>query len=130
MEKELNNTTTVVGNYNDIPTSIKSYVSIVTMISGLTVVKVADKQNWADGDLKYTITVTNSAEKPYTSPKITDIIDTSLVEFIPNSVYINSTLATEDEYNFDDASSTLTINLKDIAVSTSTVVEFKVRKKE
>ena len=130
MEKELNNTTTVVGNYNDIPTSITSYVSIVTMISGLTVVKVADKQNWADGDLKYTITVTNSAEKPYTSPKITDIIDTSLVEFIPNSVYINSTLATEDEYNFDDASSTLTINLKDIAVSTSTVVEFKVRKKE
>ena len=48
MEKILNNTAQAVGNYNDIPTSITSTATVVTMISGLTITKTADKQVWAD----------------------------------------------------------------------------------
>lgn len=43
METELSNTVRAVGNYNDVPTSITSAVSVVTMISGLTITKTADK---------------------------------------------------------------------------------------
>lgn len=72
MEKELNNTVNAVGNYNSIPTSVTSAASVVTMIDGLTITKVADKPVWADGELTYTITISNNADKPYVSPKIKD----------------------------------------------------------
>lgn len=79
METELTNTVKAVGNYNNIPTSITSDALVVTMISGLTITKTADKSIWADGTLKYTITINNQSTQSYTSPIITDIIDTSLV---------------------------------------------------
>ena len=43
METELTNTVKTVGNYNNIPTSITSDALVVTMISGLTITKTADK---------------------------------------------------------------------------------------
>lgn len=63
MEKELNNTASVVGTYNNVPTSITSLVSVVTIIDGLSITKTTDKVNWADGELTYTITIINNAEK-------------------------------------------------------------------
>lgn len=129
MEKELNNTVTAVGNYNEIPTMITSLVSVVTMISGITITKTADKQVWADGDLTYTIVVSNNAEKTYATPEIKDVLDSNLVEFIPNSVTIDNVQATEDEYKFNEGTNTLTINLKDIDVGNSKTITFKVRKK-
>ncbi len=46
METELTNTVKAVGNYNNIPTSITSDALVVTMISGLTITKTADKSIW------------------------------------------------------------------------------------
>lgn len=89
METELTNTVKAVGNYNNIPTSITSDALVVTMISGLTITKTADKSIWADGALTYTITINNQSTQSYTSPVITDIIDTRLVTFTPDSVTID-----------------------------------------
>lgn len=43
MEKELNNTASVVGTYNNVPTSITSLVSVVTIIDGLQLQKLQIK---------------------------------------------------------------------------------------
>lgn len=82
----LNNTATAVGTYNEISTSLTSNVSVVNMISGLSMTKSADKVNWADGYLTYTVTINNQSTETYVAPVITDIIDTTLVDFVDGSV--------------------------------------------
>ena len=88
MENELSNTVSAVGNYNSIPTSITSLASVVTMISGLTITKSADKPIWADGILTYTIVVDNKASETYSSPVVSDVLDNTLIEFVSGSVTI------------------------------------------
>lgn len=127
MESELTNTVTAVGNYNSIPTSITSNASVVTMIDGLSITKTADKQNWADGELTYTIVVNNQSEKEYVNPVITDKLDTSKVEFVDGSVMIEGSAASSSEYIYN--TDTLTINLTTINASDTKNVTFKVRKK-
>ncbi len=129
MEKELNNTVTAVGNYNDVPTSITSAVSVVTMIDGLTITKSSDKQNWASGNLTYTVIINNQSEKPYNSPEVKDVLNTTLVDFVENSVTIDGQAAEQSDYTYDDGSGTLTINLSDISVSESKTITFQVKKK-
>lgn len=41
---------------------------------------------------------------------------------------INDVAATEDEYSYNEASHTLTVNLKDIAASSTTTLAFRVEK--
>ena len=127
MENELTNTVTAVGNYNNIPTSITSTASVVTMIDGLTITKTADKTVWADGELTYTIVVSNQTEKTYENPVITDKLDTTLVEFVDGSVIIEGSAATSSEYIYN--TDTLTINLTTINANDTKNVSFKVRKK-
>lgn len=43
METKLNNTASVLGEYNVVPTFINFEVLVVSLISGLTVTKSADK---------------------------------------------------------------------------------------
>lgn len=129
MTNNLSNTVTVLGNYNEIPTSISSQALVVAMIDGLTVTKTADKMVWADGVLTYTIEVDNKALESYTSPAITDVLDISLVSFVNGSVTIDGTKAEESKYTYNDADGTLTINIPDIAASGKCVVTFQVSKK-
>lgn len=68
---KLSNLVTVEGNYNNILTELTSNTSVVNMIEGLTVTKEADKQNWASGNLTYTITINLGDILPSTSSKIT-----------------------------------------------------------
>lgn len=126
---ELNNTATSVGTYNNIPTALTSNTSVVNLVEGLTLEKEADKTNWVDGNLKYTITIKNEADKDYVTPKVTDIIDTDKVEFVNDSVTINGATATEQQYNYDQASHTLTINLETITPSSNSTITFLVTKK-
>ena len=51
MKIDLSNTANVVINYNQIFTSITSFSSVVTMISGLVITKEVDKFILADGVL-------------------------------------------------------------------------------
>mgnify|MGYP004652226165 FL=1 len=129
MTNNLSNTVTVLGNYNEIPTSISSQALVVAMIDGLTVTKTADKMVWADGVLTYTIEVDNKALESYTSPTITDVLDISLVSFVNGSVTIDGAKAEESKYTYNDANGTLTINIPDIIASGKCVVTFQVSKK-
>ena len=126
---ELNNTALARGNYNNVPTSITSNTSIVNLVEGLTITKEADKTNWIDGNLTYTITIDNQSDKSYEQPIVTDIIDTSLVDFIDGSVKIDNVTATDTEYKYDTTTHTLTINLKDITPSSNSTITFLVKKK-
>lgn len=125
----LNNIVTSVGNYNNIPTSLTSNVSTVSMVEGLTLTKDADKKNWTSGDLTYTIVIDNKTDTAYENPKITDVIDDSLVEFVNDSVTINGVTATSSQYNYDAASHTLTVNLDSVNPSTTTTLTFRVTQK-
>ena len=129
MDQTLNNIAQAVGNYNNIPTSITSSVSVVTLVNGLTITKTANKQIWADGNLTYTIVVDNKAEQTYTSPKVTDILDATLIDFVDGSVIIDGQKANPTQYSFNNQTNTLTVDLEDIAVSSSRTITFDVSKK-
>lgn len=85
METKLNNTASVLGEYNFVPTSVNSEVLVVSLISGLTVTKRANKMVWADGTLIFNIDVDNQTEKSYTAPVIIDVLDINLVSFVAGS---------------------------------------------
>lgn len=125
----LNNTATAVGTYNGISTSLTSNVSVVNMISGLSMTKSVDKVNWADGYLTYTVTINNQSTETYVAPVITDIIDTTLVDFVDGSVMIDGIAATGSQYSYASETHTLSITLTDIASSTTKTVTFQVSKK-
>lgn len=129
METELKNTVSATGNINEIPTLINSEASVVTMLSGLTITKTADKTVWADRLLTYTITISNQTTVPYVTPIVKDILDTSLVNFVDDSVTIDGVKATAEEASFDTATSTLTVNLTDIEAAGTKTITFQVTKK-
>lgn len=85
METKLNNTGSVLGEYDIVPISVNSEVLVVSLISGLTVAKSANKMVRADGTLTFTIEVDNQTEKSYTAPVIADVLDINLVSFVAGS---------------------------------------------
>ena len=66
---KLSNIASVTGTYDSVATALSSETFITSMITGLTIVKTADKQNWSSGYLTYTITITNNAENPFETHK-------------------------------------------------------------
>ncbi len=129
METQLSNTATVLGNYNSIPTEISTQVLVVTMISGLTVTKTADKMVWSEGNLTYTIVIDNQADEAYTSPVITDILNTTLISFVDNSITVDDQVLDSSKYTWDENSGKLTITLSDIESKTKKTIKFQVSKK-
>lgn len=125
----LNNTVYSTGDYNSIPTSITSNTSVVNMVDGLTITKDADKKNWVDGYLTYTIVINNSTDNAYSNPVITDVIDNTLIDFVEGSVKINGNTASSSEYSYNQGNHTLTINLNEVSAQTKTTITFSVKKK-
>lgn len=123
---KLSNIATIIGNYDSIATALTSEAVITSLISGLTIVKTADKENWASGYLTYTITITNNAEKPFETPKITDTLKTSLITLVENSVKEGETTK---EYDYDATTGILSVQLETIDVGQSTEITFQVQKK-
>lgn len=126
---ELTNTAISSGNYNSIPTTLTSNTSIVNLIEGLSIEIEADKKNWSDGFLTYTITLTNQTNLPYEDAVITDELDNTLIEFVDGSVTINDVTATSSEYEYDSSAHTLTINLGTVNASDTGTATFSVKKK-
>lgn len=126
---ELNNTATATGTYNSVPTSLTSNATVVNMIDGLTLVKSADKKNWVDGNLTYTITINNQTANSYETPVVKDVLEDSLVEFVTDSVTIDGVIADKSKYSYDEGTHTLTVNLEDVSPSSSSVLTFRVNKK-
>lgn len=129
METELSNTATVLGNYNSIPTEITTQALVVTMVTGLTVTKTANKMVWSGGNLMYTIEVNNQTETVYTSPVITDILNPNLIKLVENTIKVDGTLLEASQYNYEEDSGKLTINLPNIEATTKKTVTFEVSKK-
>ncbi len=129
MENELSNLASALGNYNSIPTSITSDAVLVTMVSGLTITKSADKTIWADGALTYTIKIDNQSSETYAAPVVTDILYGTLVNFVDGSVTIDGVKATESEYSYEEGTNTLKVTLADIAAGGSKTITFQVTKK-
>ena len=126
---DLSNIVSVLGNYNNIPTEINSEAVVVSMIDGLTVTKTADKMVWADGLLTYTIVINNKADLSYITPVITDILDTTKVGFVNESVTIDGVKVENSKYTYEESTGTLTITLDDIEATGSTTITFQVSKK-
>lgn len=129
METELANTATVLGNYNSVPTEISTTALVVTMLSGLTVTKSADKPVWSEGNLTYTIEINNATTEVYTSPVITDILNPTLITLVKGSIKVDSTMLEESNYTFEDSTGKLTITLPDITSQSKKTVTFEVSKK-
>lgn len=121
----LSNIANVTGDYDAIPTTLTSEAVITEMIAGLTIVKTADKQNWASGNLTYTVTISNSAENPFEKPTFTDTLDPLLIKLVENSVKVNGTDA---NYTYDSETGLLTVELETIAKDGSTEITFQVQK--
>lgn len=129
METELTNTATVLGNYNSVPTEISTTALVVTMLSGLTVTKSADKPVWSEGNLTYTIEINNATTEVYTNPVITDILNPTLITLVKDSIKVDSTVLEESNYTFEDSTGKLTITLPDITSQSKKTVTFEVSKK-
>ena len=128
METNLSNIATVLGSYNSIPTQITSEVLVVSMISGLTVKKTADKMVWGDGKLTYTIEVDNQTNVDYTDPVITDELNTSLIKFVAGSVKLNGVELDSSKYTYDESTGELSITIDTVAASQKSTITFEVEK--
>lgn len=51
---------------------------------------------------------------PYENIKLTDVLDTTYITFINDSVEVNNVAAQSSEYNYDDSTHNLTINLASV----------------
>lgn len=122
---KLSNIANVTGNYDSIPTTLTSEAVITEMIAGLTIVKVSDKQNWASGNLTYTITITNGAENAFENPVITDILDPALIKLVEDSVEVDGKKV---QYTYNDVTGELSITLETIEKEASAVITFQVQK--
>lgn len=126
---EVSNEVIANGTYNSIPTSITSNTSVVNLIDGLTLSIDADKKNWTSGNLTYTITLKNQTALAYTNVSLKDVLDVTKIVFVTGSVKINDVEASSGQYSYDDGTNTLTINLDNVAESSTTTVTFCVKKK-
>ena len=122
---KLSNIANVTGTYDSVPTTLISEAVITEMIAGLTILKTADKQNWASGNLTYTITITNGAENPFETPTITDTLDPTLIKLVADSVEVDGQKA---EYNYNDTTGELSVVLETIEVGAKSVITFQVQK--
>lgn len=122
---KLTNVADVTGTYDSIPTTLTSEAIITDLISGLTIVKTADKQNWATGNLTYTVKITNAATSAFEKPTFTDILDPTLIKLVDNSVKVNDATV---EYNYDSGTGKLSVELETIATEESTTITFQVQK--
>ena len=83
---KLSNIASITGNYDSIAPVLTFEAVITSLIFGLTIVKTADKENWASGYLTYTITARNNVEKTLKFSKNTNTLEPNLIILVENSI--------------------------------------------
>lgn len=126
METILENNADIIGSSNNIPLKLTTNVS-VNLVSGLEVTISADKKYWADGNLTYTIVLTNNSEYLYENPIITDVLDTTLITLVKNSLKIDDTIY--NNYSFESSNGMLTINMENLNINETKKITFEVQRK-
>lgn len=127
--QSLLNQANITGEFGDkaTPISFSSNQVETSIVDGLTVTKVADKVNWIDGALTYTLTITNNSGENFSNGSLVDKLDTTLVDF--NTTYgvqINGSASTDYTYE----SGTLTITLPKLETDNNTIITFQVTRKQ
>ena len=75
-ETNLTNQVEVEGQYGNLASQVTFLSNVVTtsIVQGLTVTKSADKTNWVDGPLTYTIVVQNASGSTLSAGSLTDTL--------------------------------------------------------
>lgn len=125
MPNTLLNTAQIEGLYGDEsrPIDLSSNDVEVMIVDGLSVTKSADKNVWADGSLRYTITITNDSGNALTGGVLSDELDTTMVALDGEYGVKIDGLDTSD-YRYDRG--ILTVNLPDIQDGQVSEVTFQV----
>lgn len=126
---ELYNKATSFGNYKKTPISLSSNTSIVNISPGLELTIDTNKTKWKYGNLTYKFKITNISSTPYLNLVITTLIDTRLIELVPNSITIDNVIATQNEYSYNEETHFLNINLNEIKQNQTKEINFSVRKR-
>lgn len=124
MAANLENIVRIDGTINDVPTWATGLVTV--QLGEITITKTASPMIWINGELTYTITITNSdAEYPFADLVLTDQLDPSIT-LVEDSIIVNG--SEHDDYTF--AGNMLTINnIPDIPADGGTaVISFRVEK--
>lgn len=124
MAANLENIARIDGTINDVPTWATGLVTV--QLGEITITKTASPMIWINGELTYTITITNSdAEYPFADLVLTDQLDPSIT-LVEDSIIVNG--SEHDDYTF--AGNMLTINnIPDIPADGGTaVISFRVEK--
>lgn len=123
----LSNKAMVSGTLNDKPLAMDSLAVATWVVDELSIVKTADKETWATGNLTYTITITNGSSYPYSNVEVTDTLDTRHIALVADSIYINDTLAVVNT-DYTLQGNLLTIKVPTIAENGNAVITFQVSK--
>lgn len=128
---QLLNKAEAVGMFDGVP--VDNFTELTVELTALDITKTADKRIWVDGELTYTIVVTNIDDRtsgvPVETVKVTDIIDPTIATLVSGSVEIDGVPATQPgDYTFDPASGLLTVTLGNIAAGNSRTITFRVER--
>ena len=84
----------VTGKINNLDTTITSnIISVEVPSSPLSISKLANKNIWSDGILKYSITITNNSNSNITNGIFKDVINPKYANVIPKEQNIDKIIA-------------------------------------
>ena len=117
----------VTGKINNLDTTITSnIISVEVPSSPLSISKLANKNIWSDGILKYSITITNNSNSNIINGTFKDVINPKYANVIPSSVLVNNNSYT---FTYNKATGQLEINNLNINVNEIVTVTYSVSKK-
>ena len=117
----------VTGKINNLDTTITSnIISVEVPSSQLSISKLANKNIWSDGILKYSITITNNSNSNIINGTFKDVINPKYANVIPSSVLVNNN---SYPFTYNKATGKLEINNLNINVNEIVTVTYSVSKK-
>lgn len=115
----------VTGKINNLDTTITSnIISVEVPSSTLSISKLANKNIWSDGILKYSIIITNNSN--ITNGIFKDVINPKYANVIPSSVLVNNS---SYPFTYNKATGQLEINNLNINANEIVTVTYSVSKK-
>lgn len=115
----------VTGKINNLDTIITSnIISVEVPSSPLSISKLANKNIWSDGILKYSITITNNSNSNITNGIFKDVINPKYANVIPSSVLVNNS-----SYPFTYNKATGQLEINNLNINEIVTVTYSVSKK-
>lgn len=117
----------VTGKINNLDTTITSnIISVEVPSSQLSISKLANKNIWSDGILKYSITITNNSNSNIINATFKDVINPKYANVIPSSVLVNNS---SYQFTYNKVTGQLEINNLNINANEIVTITYSVSKK-